>query len=328
MRSKVSYMKIKPILVISGEPNSVFLEIFFKTLKKKIFKNPIVLIVSKKLFIKQMNQLGFNFKIKLLNEKNIEFNKLDNKKINIINIPYNFKNAFEKITDKSNSYLTKCFAIGLQLLKKKKFLGLINGPISKKNFLKKKYLGITEYLAIKTKRKNKVAMLIYNKKLSVSPVTTHLPLKLVSKMITKKKIITQVKLISQFYKKELKRKPRIVVTGLNPHCESNYSSSEEKKIIIPAIEFLYKKNINIKGPFAADTIFLKEHLNQYDVIIGMYHDQVLTPIKTLFGFKAINVTLGLPFVRVSPDHGPNISMLGKNKSSPESLIHAIRFLNK
>ena len=214
------------------------------------------------------------------------------------------------------------------MLKKKDFLGLINGPISKKNFLKGKYLGITEYLAVKTKRENNVAMLIYNKKLSVSPLTTHLPLKLVSKMITKNKIINHIKLINQFYKEEFNRIPKIAVTGLNPHCESNYKSSEEKKTIIPAIKFLNKKNIKIEGPFAADTIFLREQSNKYDVIVGMYHDQVLVPIKTLFGFEAINITLGLPFIRISPDHGPNVKMLGKNKSNPESLIQALKFLNR
>jgi len=321
-------MKIKPILIIAGEPNSIFLEIFFKTVKKKNINNPIFLIVSKNIFFKQMKQLGFYFKINLIDEKNIDFEKIDNKRINIINVTYEFKNAFEKITDKSNNYLTKCFSIALHLLKKNNFLGLINGPISKKNFLKEKYLGITEYLASKTKKENKVAMLIYNKKLSVSPLTTHLPLKRVPRMITKNKIINQVKLINEFYKKELKKRPKIAVTGLNPHCESNYKSSEEIKVIIPAIKFLNKKNINIEGPFAADTIFLKDQSNRYDVIIGMYHDQVLVPIKTLFGFEAINITLGLPFIRISPDHGPNIKMLGKNKSNPESLIQAIKFLNK
>jgi 4-hydroxythreonine-4-phosphate dehydrogenase len=321
-------MWIKPILIIAGEPNSVFLEIFFKTFKKKVTNNPIILIVSKDLFLKQMKQLGFNYKIKLINRKNIDFKTINNQKINIIDVTYKFKNAFEKITDKSNKYLTACFSIALQLLKKNNFLGLINGPISKRNFLKKKYLGITEYLAIKTKRENKVAMLIYNRKLSVSPLTTHLPLKLVSKMVTKKKIIDQVKLIHQFYKKELKKTPKIAVTGLNPHCESNYKSSEETKTIFPAIRFLNKKNFKIEGPFPADTIFLKEQSKKYDVIIGMYHDQVLSPIKTLFGFEAINITLGLPFIRISPDHGPNVKMLGKNKSNPESLVQAIKFLNK
>ena len=98
--------------------------------------------------------------------------------------------------------------------------------------------------------------------------------------------------------------------------------------ILPVINFLIKKRFNGKGPFAADTIFIDELSKKYDVIIGMYHDQVLTPAKTLFGFNAINITLGLPFIRISPDHGPNTSMLGKNLSNPQSLIEALKFLNK
>ena len=171
-------------------------------------------------------------------------------------------------------------------------------------------------------------MLIYNKRLSVSPLTTHLPLKKVHKKITKTKIINHVNLITQFYKKKFNKKPRIAITGLNPHSESNYKSSEEDNIIIPAIKYLIKKRFIVKGPFPADTIFMKEKLKQYDVIIGMYHDQVLTPIKALFGFNAINITLGLPFIRISPDHGPNTPMLAKNLSNPKSLLEALKFLDK
>ena len=171
-------------------------------------------------------------------------------------------------------------------------------------------------------------MLIYNKRLSVSPITTHIPLKDVYKHITKEKIINHVKLIKDFYTKRLKINPKIAITGLNTHCESNYKSSEEEKIIKPAIKALLQRKYRVSGPFAADTIFMKEQSKKYDVIIGMYHDQVLTPIKTLFGFNAINITLGLSFVRLSPDHGPNISMLGKNLSNPKSLIEALKFLDK
>ena len=317
----------KPIIVVSGEPNSVFLEIFFKVLQKNNFKKPIILIVSEKLLIEQMKKLNFKFKINLV-DKNINFKKLELKKINIINVNFNFKNIFEKISNKSNSYIDRCFKIGLNILDRNKGCGLINGPISKKNFLKRKFLGITEYLANKTNCQKKIAMLIYNKQLSVSPITTHLPLKEVYKNISKEKIITHVKLIKEFYKKNFKKNPKIAITGLNPHCESNYKSSEEEMIIKPAISYLIKKKYKIDGPFAADTIFMKEQSKKYDVIIGMYHDQVLTPIKTLFGFNAINITLGLPFIRISPDHGPNIKMMGKNLSNPRSLLEAIKFLDK
>ena len=91
---------------------------------------------------------------------------------------------------------------------------------------------------------------------------------------------------------------------------------------------LIKQKFLVSGPFPADTIFTKSLLKLYDVVVGMYHDQVLTPIKTLFNFNAINITLGLPFIRISPDHGPNSSMLGKNLSDPKSLIEALKFLDK
>jgi|TARA_B110000196_G_scaffold285145_1_gene268060 4-hydroxythreonine-4-phosphate dehydrogenase len=321
-------MKFKPIIVVAGEPYGIFLEIFFKSVSIKKIKKPIILIVSKSLFLMQMKKLGFNFKINLININKIKVNSLNNKRINLIDVDFKFKKPFDKISVNSNLYINNCFTIGLNIIKKIQCAGLINGPISKKNFLKDKFLGITEYLAHKTNKKNKVAMLIYNKILSVSPITTHLPLKDVHKYLSKSKIIYHVKLIDQFYKKNLKRNPKIAITGLNPHCESNYKSSEEDKIIKPAIKLLIKNKYNVQGPFPADTIFLKEKLKNYDVIIGMYHDQVLTPIKTLFGFNAINITLGLPFIRVSPDHGPNAKMLGKNLSNPKSLIEALKFLDK
>jgi len=171
-------------------------------------------------------------------------------------------------------------------------------------------------------------MLIFNKKLSVSPITTHLALKDVHKHISKQRIYTHIKLINEFYIKNLKKKPRIAITGLNPHCESNFKDCEEDSTIIPAIKNLQSKNFRVEGPFPADTIFMKMHLKKFDVIIGMYHDQVLTPMKALFAFDAINITLGLPFIRISPDHGPNSSMLGKNLSNPKSLVEALKFLDK
>ena len=320
-------MNNKPILIVPGEPNSIFLEIFFKSIKYK-YSSPLIIIVSKKLLIKQMKYLKFNYKINLINKDYKNFNRLNNKMINVIDVNYDFKKIFEKISNKSNDYIENCFKIALNIIKKNKTFKFINGPISKKNFLNKKYLGITEYLAKKTKTNENVAMLIYNEKLSVSPITTHLPLKKVHKNISKKKIFQKVYLINDFYKKRFNTKPKIAITGLNPHCESNYKDSEESKIIRPSVKHLVNKGYKIKGPYPADTIFMREQSKKYNVIIGMYHDQVLTPMKALFGFDAINITLGLPFIRISPDHGPNSSMLGENLSNPKSLIEALKFLDK
>ena len=317
----------KPILIVAGEPNSIFLEIFFKSIQKIKIKSPIILIASHKLLKLQMIKLNFKKKITILDYKNILNYKLDNKSINLVNVDYNVNKAFEKISSKSNNYIKKSFDIAFEILSKYKFKKLINGPISKKSFLKKKYLGITEYISEKFSIDHN-AMLIYNKSLSVSPITTHLPLKLVSRKINKKNIINKIKLISNFYKNFFKFKPRIAILGLNPHCESIDNFNEDEKIIKPTIKILKKKGYKISGPFSADTIFIKKNRLKFDVIVGMYHDQVLTPLKTLYEYDAINITLGLPFIRVSPDHGPNEQFLGKNVSNPLSLIKAISFLDK
>ncbi|MDB9739276.1 4-hydroxythreonine-4-phosphate dehydrogenase PdxA [Candidatus Pelagibacter sp.] len=320
-------MNFKPILIVAGEPNSIFLEIFFKSIQTHHYKSPLIIIASKKLLVQQMKKLGFFFEINSINQNFRKFNLLDNKKINLINVDYEFKNCFEKISNKSNNYIKNSFEVALKIIKKNRLSKFINGPISKKTFLKGKTLGITEYLAKKTKKNNKVVMLIFNNKLSVSPLTTHLALKDVHKKISKQKLYLHVKLITEFYKKKFNKKPKIAITGLNPHCESNFKNCEEEAIIIPAIKRLKLKKFNVNGPFPADTIFIKEYLKNFDVIIGMYHDQVLSPMKALFNFDAINITLGLPFARISPDHGPNTSMLGKNLSNPKSLISAIKFLD-
>ena len=317
-------MNFNPIIIVGGEPQSTFLEIFLKAVKKKL-RHPIILISSKNILQKNIRKFKKNLE---LNELNRNFSNLKKEKINLVDINYNkFRFSNKKITTISNSYIEKSFAKAFEIIEKIGCCGLINGPISKESFLRGRYNGITEYLAKKTNSKYPV-MLIYNKKLAVSPLTTHVPISKVSKHVKKRDIIIKIKKINNFYRKYLKKKPKFGITGLNPHCESFDNENKEKKEIIPAVKLLKKSKININGPFAADTIFLKDNVKKFDVIFGMYHDQVLSPMKTLFGFNAINITLGLPFIRVSPDHGPNVQMLGKNKSDPQSLIESILFLKR
>jgi len=318
-------MNYKPIIIVAGEPNSIFFELFFKIINKKI-KSPIILIASKKLLLQQAKILKKKISFNITNEFEIIKKKNKLKKINLIDIDFKQSYGFSKITSKSNNYIEACFNIAIKLLKNNVSKKFINGPISKKTFLKKKFNGVTEYLAHRTKSK-KFAMIIYNKKLSVCPLTTHLPIKYVNKKINKLEISNKVKLINNFWKKEFGKQVKIGVTGLNPHCESIDNFNEDKNIISPIIKKLQKLKYNIEGPFAADTIFLRNNRKKFDLIIGMYHDQVLTPMKTLFEYDAINITIGLPFIRVSPDHGPNESMLGKNKSNYLSLLNSIKFLD-
>ena len=317
----------KPIIIVAGEPNSIFLEIFFKSLKFKVYKSPLILICSKKLLHNQMKKFKFKKKINLIDPLEIHKTKIRNNNINLIDVELHMNSSLKKISKYSQSYIKKCFDIAFIIIKNGLSNKLINGPISKTKFLNKKFLGMTEYISSKFKVKNS-SMLIYNKRLSVSPITTHLPLSLVSKMINKKLIVEKIKLIDRFYRKHLNIKPKFAVTGLNPHCESINKYNEDEMILKPTIKSIKKLGFKISGPYPADTIFLRDNRIKYDVIIGMYHDQVLTPMKTLYEYDAVNITLGLPFLRISPDHGPNEKMVGKNKSNPQSLINALNFLDK
>ncbi len=309
-------MSSSPILIIPGEKKSIFYEIFFKSLKSNFFSSPLIVICDIKSLNKESKKYKFTKFIEQIKLNKIDSIKFHKKKIYAINVK----------DQNSNIYIHNCFKVGFRLIKKGLTHKMINGPINKTKTLNKKYLGVTEFVA-KNFNQNKFAMLIYNKKLSVCPITTHLPIKLVSKKITKKIIKEKIIIVNDFYKKYLKFKPRIAVIGLNPHCESILKFNEDTRIIRPVIRS-FKNKINVKGPFPADTIFLKNNRKKFDIVIGMYHDQVLTPIKTLFEYDAINITIGLPFLRVTPDHGPNEKMIGKNISNPKSLIRSLEFLDK
>ena len=320
-------MSYNRTIVIEGDPEGVFLELFFKTLKSKSFKNYLILICSKNNLQKQMNKAKFKKKINLLDIKKMNKILLKKKEINLIDVKLK-KTKNKNLNNKNiKDYIEKCFEISFKLIKEGFANKLINGPVDKKIFLKNKFLGVTEYVSNKFNKK-KTGMLIYNKQLSVCPVTTHLPLKNVSRSINRNIIHDKINLVNNFYLKYLKLKPRIAVTGLNPHCESILKFNEDEKIIKPAIKTMKKRNINVKGPFPADTIFSSKNRKLFDVVIGMYHDQVLAPIKALYEFDAINITMGLPFLRATPDHGPNKQMAGKNISNPTSLIRALEFLDK
>jgi 4-hydroxythreonine-4-phosphate dehydrogenase len=320
-------MSYNRTIVIEGDPEGVFLELFFKTLKSKSFKNYLILICSKNNLQKQMNKAKFKKKINLLDIKKTNEILLKKKEINLIDVKLK-KTKNKKLNNKNiKAYIEKCFEISFKLIKEGFANKLINGPVDKKIFLKNKFLGVTEYVSNKFNKK-KTGMLIYNKQLSVCPVTTHLPLRNVSRSINRNIIHDKINLVNNFYLKYLKLKPRIAVTGLNPHCESILKFNEDEKIIKPAIKTMKKRNINVKGPFPADTIFSSKNRKLFDVVIGMYHDQVLAPIKALYEFDAINITMGLPFLRATPDHGPNKQMAGKNISNPTSLIRALEFLDK
>ena len=318
----------KPIAIIAGEPNSISSEIIFKSwkLKNKFTHRPFFIIGNIQHLNLQSKKLKYKINFKKISH-NFNINNLNNKQLSVLDIDYYQKKPFEKISNKSNKYILKCFDMATKLIKEKKIAGFINCPISKEHLFKNKYQGITEFLSKKTGKSGNEVMLIYSKELSVSPITTHIPLRDVNKKINKSKIVKKVKIINNFYKKIFNKKPNFAILGLNPHNYSPSKKSEEKKVINKAIKSLIKSKIKVKGPISPDSSFVIYKKYKFDVIIGMYHDQVLSPFKALFNFKAINITLGLPYIRISPDHGVAENIMGKGISNSKSLIESIKFFN-
>ena len=203
----------------------------------------------------------------------------------------------------------------------KEYSALVTGPINKKiiNDYGFEFSGHTEFLADISNTKN-VVMLLANSKLKVALLTTHLPLSKVSESITSKKIIETTKILNDSLKKLWKIKnPKIGILGLNPHAgEGGFLGNEEIEIIEPAIRTLHQENLEIDGPISADTAFLEEKLNKYDAYLAMFHDQGLPVLKSMGFGDSVNITLGLPFTRISVDHGTAYELAGKNKADPSS----------
>ena len=311
------------IAIVAGEPNSINSEIIVKAWRKLKKNRNIFIIGNYSILSKQILKLGIKISLHKIN-KIEDFKK---KKLFVFDIPLKFKSTFNVYYRDVKTYIFKSFNEAHNLAINNKILGFINAPIDKKIF-DNKYLGVTEYLSEKNKSKGKEVMLIYNNKLSVVPLTTHIEIKDITNKITLNLIKAKILTLNKFYLNLFKKKPKIAVLGLNPHNSENKINSVENRVIKPALIKLKKLKINISGPFPADTAFNKKNRITYDVIIGMYHDQVLAPFKALYGFEAINITLGLKYLRVSPDHGIARDIVGLNKANPQSLVSAINFLNK
>ena len=203
---------------------------------------------------------------------------------------------------------------------------IATAPINKEAIHKAGYrfAGHTEMLAKMTKTKN-YAMMFVSDPFWVMLVTTHLPLYKVSRAINKKKVLQTIKLANEFLYNIRGKKPKIGVAGLNPHAgEGGIFGNEEKKAIKPAIEEAKKMGINVKGPISPDGIFYLAKSGLFDVVIAMYHDQGLIPLKLLSFNKSVNVTVGLPIIRTSVDHGTGFDIAGKGWANPASLIEAVK----
>ena len=318
-------MKKKKILIVGGDPNSINSEIILKCWKKisKSLRKRIYIISSYSLIKQQLKKLNYSDQIIKISDISAN-SKLD--KLKIIDIDLNFKNPFNVPKKVSSKFILKSLDLAHNILINNKAQAMINCAIDK-DLLNLKHSGVTEYLAMKCKIMDKSeVMLIFNKKLSVCPITTHIDLKQVPPSLKISLLIKKIKKIDGWYRSTLKKRPKIGVLGLNPHNAELRKYSEEEKIIKPAIKELNRFKLDISGPFPSDTIFIEKYKN-YDVIVGMYHDQVLTPFKSIFKYDAINITLGLKYLRVSPDHGTAKNLLGKKKANSTSLLNCINFIN-
>ena len=204
---------------------------------------------------------------------------------------------------------------------------LVTAPINKEaiRLLSPSFTGHTEYLARIAKVKQ-FAMLLQGGPLRVVLVTTHLPLHKVSTAITINEIVIKIKLTHSFLKEKVKiRNPVIGVAAFNPHAgEGGNIGREEIATIIPAIQRARQKGIKVVGPLPADIIFYYALRREFDAVIAMYHDQGLGPLKMIAFESGVNITLNLPFIRTSPDHGTAFDIAYKNKANPQSMIEAIK----
>ncbi|MBN2453381.1 MAG: 4-hydroxythreonine-4-phosphate dehydrogenase PdxA [Candidatus Omnitrophica bacterium] len=216
----------------------------------------------------------------------------------------------------------------LELLRKRCRGAIVTAPINKSSICAAGFRGFeghTEYLAGITGTKE-FAMMFIGEKLKITLVTRHIPLKDVPKKITLDKIVTAIKLTDIYLKKFFRIKnPRIGISGLNPHAGENGAfGDEEARVIAPAIKKASRRVKRIYGPVPPDVIFNAALDGKYDAVVAMYHDQALIPFKLLYFATGINLTVGLPFIRTSPDHGTAFDIAGKGIADPSSMIEAIR----
>ena len=169
-------------------------------------------------------------------------------------------------------------------------------------------------------------MMLWSPELAVVPVTIHLPVRDVPNRLTRELIVETGRIVARDLKNRFGiASPRLALAGLNPHAgEDGALGAEDGAIVAPAVEQLRREGIDARGPLPADTMFHPAARHTYDAALAMYHDQALIPIKTLAFEDAVNVTLGLPFIRTSPDHGTAFDIAGTGKANPSSLIAALR----
>ena len=317
------------ILITAGDPASISTEITIKAIETQKIKEDINLVVTTDpTLVEEYKKLvRSNIKINVIKDE-IKFSDYKDNYFNVIPIKLNNIVEYGKPNVKNFAFTKFSIIKTIEVHNKSIASAIVTNPINKYIMYKSgfNFEGHTDFLgSLSTKKKNPVMMLVTNG-LKTLPLTIHVPLKNVTQLITKDLINTKIKIAVEDLKTFFDiKKPSIIVTGLNPHAGENGDlGDEEIRIIKPAIDELKKlTNISITGPISADIAFSPSKRCNYDLAVCMYHDQALIPIKTLDFYNGVNVTLGLDFIRTSPDHGTAFDIAGKNLANPESLISAI-----
>lgn len=319
--------------ITTGDLNGVGLQLLIQSFKDTLNiseKFKLILFATKS---------SFEFYMKLLNVNEINYSVISNlekSKPNQINIYECFSSNLSinpgKITSESGFAASQSLAVASKNLINNKINALVTMPVTKSNMFlgrKEKFIGHTEYLRDVTQSKETL-MILLTDKLRVATATNHIPISKVAQFLTKQLLETKLTLLVNSLKKDFQiNYPKVALLGLNPHMgDSGLIGEEEKKIIIPLVNELPKKNFKISGPFSADAFFGKELYKNFDAVLSMYHDQGLIPFKMKSFNKGINFTAGMNFIRTSPDHGPALDIVGSKMVNCESFINAVYFANK
>ena len=311
----------KKIIINLGDPAGIGPDLCIYLSKKKI--NAFITIVGNRQTLSERAEM-LHHKINFTNEHVLHSGKSI---LSIIDVEYPGP-VVPGIPNEKNSIaqFQKISFIVSQLLNNN-YQAMVTLPISKKMLSAElpEFRGHTEFISELANSSGKEMMMLASKKLKVALVTTHVSLKKVPLLITQKKITNSIKTLHDELKNKFKIKnPRIIITGLNPHSgENGEFGTEEEEIIIPVIKKLNSQDFNLIGPIPADTAFTKNNIEMCDAFLAMYHDQGLAPFKALSFGKGVNITLGLPFVRTSVDHGTAFDIVGTNKVNPSSFFEAI-----
>ena len=319
----------KIIGITIGDPSGIGPEVVIKSLKyflEREKKLTFILFGDRYVFEKNQSLTGIYFKVNFIKGKDdIKEGAVNFLDLGIIKGEYPVGKVSRLCGEASFLYVEK----GLEFAKKKIIDSLITAPVSKKawNLAGYNFSGHTEMLSYYTKKD--VCMVMVSGNLRAIPVTEHIPLSKIPSVLTSELIEKKVKIGLKFLKRLGIEKPVIGIACLNPHCgEDGTIGDEEKKIILPAVEKLKRENIDCFGPFSSDKIFREWIYGKYDIVVGMYHDQIMIPLKTFYFSKLINFTEGLPFPRVSPGHGTGFDISYKNIADPNPMIEAIKFCER